>query len=424
MFFRLSKILLLFILFSVVSENTSAQFWKKSQKAKGNTSKSTSKEKATSTKKEEFSFPKTEKKEKYRMDILLPIDLDALAPNSVLVRKGRQSESIQPYINFYEGVKLASEFLSNENVHLDIYIHDEKNNKLDIEKIKSDKELDKSDLLIGLVHSRTIPTLANFAKENRINFISAFSPSDAGVQSNPYFHVIQPTLNTHVAYIANYVKQEYVKNPKFIFYRNEPREKEMHDLIKSNFKADKDLLNFDISYASLSVEALKIIFSATETNIVFVPILHPKEAEKVINAINVLPDNYKFEIFGLPSWNAMAGLKNKQFGSNISIYLSTPFYYDQQTAIGKKIATDYKAKYGGTPSEMVFRGYETIVWYAYLLKEYGTIFNEHLEDVSRAPFTTYKVKPTLNDKNVIDYYENRFLYLEKYNKGEMSIIGL
>lgn len=420
------KILLLLISFSLISETSSAQFWKKNKKNQkiDNTSNSQNDKLSSKPKNNNASLAKTVKKDKYRIDILFPLDLDALAPDTLPVRKGRQSESMQPYINYYEGVKLAAEFLSNENIKLDIYIHDEKNNNLDIEKLKKEKNIENSDLLIGLVHSKSIPELAGFAKENHINFVSAFSPSDAGVKSNPYFQIIQPTLNTHVNYIANYVKKEFPKNPKFIFHRNEQREKEMHQVLKNNFKSDKDLLNFDITYASLNEEALKIIFNPNEINIVFIPILHPKEAKKVIDAISALPNNYKFEIFGLPSWNSLSGLKTKKYAANISIYISTPFYYDQQTAIGKKITNDYKATFGGTPSEMVFRGYETIIWYAYLLKEYGTVFNEHLNDISRSPFTTYNVTPTLNDKNQIDYYENRFLYLEVYKQGKMSIIGL
>jgi hypothetical protein len=56
---------------------------------------------------------------------------------------------------------------------------------------------------------------------------------------------------------------------------------------------------------------------------------------------------------------------------------------------------------------MVYRGYETLFWYAHMLKRYGTIFNKQYSDNETAPFTKFNVKPVWDAKGYPDYHENR-----------------
>ena len=64
-------------------------------------------------KKREIEYPQSIAKERYRIDVLLPLYLDELVKEDKPTFKGKVPEKAQPGINFYEGVNLAVDTLTN-----------------------------------------------------------------------------------------------------------------------------------------------------------------------------------------------------------------------------------------------------------------------------------------------------------------------
>jgi hypothetical protein len=130
-----------------------------------------------------------------------------------------------------------------------------------------------------------------------------------------------------------------------------------------------------------------------------------------------IPSTYRFEIFGMPSWKFIKGLTQSSPLMKLSIYYTTPFYYDPTTAPGKYVNTEYSLTYGGEPSEFVYRGYESMYWLCHLLEQYGTVFNTRIKDVSAAPFTRFEIKNAYSKNNDFLYLENNQLYVLHYRNG-------
>lgn len=83
----------------------------------------------------------------------------------------------------------------------------------------------------------------------------------------------------------------------------------------------------------------------------------------------------------------------------------------------QRVKQQYTKEFGGTPGEMVFRGYEAMMWYGTLLRRYGTIFNADYSDLSGAPFTRYRIKPRWDRNGSLLYLENKNIYLSTYQGG-------
>ncbi len=73
---------------------------------------------------------------------------------------------------------------------------------------------------------------------------------------------------------------------------------------------------------------------------------------------------------------------------------------------------------------MVFRGYETFYWYAYLLNRYGTVYNTRQSDNSAAPFTKFDIKLQWNKQQEMLYNENERLDLYRFQSGSFLIQSL
>ncbi|RYZ48935.1 MAG: amino acid ABC transporter substrate-binding protein [Sphingobacteriales bacterium] len=425
---KIVKIALLIVACSIACAHpVQAQFWKKIfkkeekkpvKKNTGNKPKPVSKKEEAKLKKRVApDYPATEKKDVYRVDVLLPLHLNTLVQDGKPVYK-KAPDYAQVSINFFEGINIAAQALQIKGMKLDIHIHDITDPLESIARLTTTKKLDSADLIIGSLQSADIPAVAAYAKKNKVNFISSLSPADAGVKDNPYFVLIQPTLKTHMTQMIEFADKKFSKNPKYILHTNNTSgEKDAYGQLKDALIEERDLHIIDCSKFKLRTDTLAKIFDSTKVNVLFVSVLDNANAEQILTAIGQMPKAYRFEIFGMPSWKSLRGLTQSSDYMNLSIHYTTPFFYDPTTGPGKYVGTEYANTYGGSPTEMVYRGYESLYWMSNLLERFGTIFNENITDVSSAPFTRYEVKPTYSKENDFLYLENNKLYMFHYQNG-------
>ena len=156
-------------------------------------------------------------------------------------------------------------------------------------------------------------------------------------------------------------------------------------------------------------------------NVIVIPIVDTKYAEQLLSQLYNSFPHFRFEVYGMPSWKSMQILQKEGSLPNIGVNISAPFYFDPSTSAGKDLSDHYSQVYGGRPSEMTFRGYETLYWYAYLLNQYGTVFNDHFSDNGTAPFTRFDMKLSKEESGRADYYENVHLYMYRYQAGSFSV---
>ena len=368
---------------------------------------------------DEIVYPKSIRKERYRIDVFVPLYLNECVKGDKHVSKDKIPEKALPGINFYEGVKLAVDTLDQSGYRMDVFVHDVTEPKETPEALISAKTLDSADLIIGAVPTNMVAPLAQFAKKHTINFISTMSPSDANVKDNPYFTLLQPTLASHCEGIRKTVSKKYGNSRMFIYHRSNVAVDE------TAFKAlTKDSLFHltTINAATLpQPTALKYLFDSTENNVILMPILDANYAAQLLQQLHTLYPNYRFEVYGMPSWKGMNALHKNSDLENIAIYFTAPYYFDGSTASGQSLANDYKRSFGGKPGEMVFRGYETLSFYTYLLNKYGTIFNPKIADNASATYTRFDIKPRWDKDFNLLYNENAHLYIYRYQDGNFVV---
>lgn len=429
---RIPVILVLIILFSGYSIDANAQFWKKLfGKEEKYERRKPAKPKSRNIfptpeqpiekkrpKRKSLDYPGSSIKKRYRIDVLIPLYLDELVKDGKPAFKGRLPEKAAYGLDFYEGLKLAADTLNEFSYNLDVYVHDIASPDLTIEKLIQKKTLDSSNLIIGAFPSQYIAAVAEFAKKKEINFISALSPSDGDVADNPYFILLQPKFKIHCERLREMVEEKHPKKSPIIIYRTSAN----NDDIAYSYFSDLESKAKILCNNPDSIERLRYVMDSTETNIIVMPLLDVSYAAKLLTAINDRFPQYKIEIFGMPSWEAMNELRKGDY-ANMAVYFTAPFYFDISSTAGKGVADRYKKVAGNVnPSEMVYRGYETMYWYVYLLTRYGTIFNEKLRDNGTAPFTRFDIKPVWDEENdKFLYYENKHLYLYRYQGGSFMV---
>jgi len=376
--------------------------------------------KTVTKKRQEIAYPQTIKKERYRIDILAQLYLNELVIDDKPAFKNKLPDKASAGVEFYEGALLAVDSLQAMGYNMDVFVHDVTAQTEFPSALINNKQLDTTNLIIGAINARDITEVATFANKHHVNLISALSPSDGGVNDDPYFTLLQPNLQKHCEFIKASILKKYPNSNVALFYRTNAS---ADDNAYKYLTGSDTVHNFRTVLCNTLPDkaVLNILFDSTITNVVIVSIVDIGYAEKILALLNKDLPGYKFEVYGMPSWKSMSSIHKPDLYTNIGINISAPFYFNQNTPVGKYVERSFKARFNGRTSEMVYRGYETMFWYATLLHKYGTIFNEHVNEKVYAPFTNFKVMPQW-DKNLdFLYSENEHLYLYRYQGGSYMI---
>ncbi len=368
--------------------------------------------------KKDFQYPQSEIKDKYRIDLLATFYLPELVQDGKVVTRGKLPDKVIPSLKFYEGMAIAADTLQKLGYKFDIFVYDVTDELESAATLVNTDAFKGSDLIIGFLSSNDFPLVANYARKNQINFVSALSPSDQGISENPYFTMLQPTLETHCDAIEENMVRKNGNVTPLLFYRtNVP----VDNTAMGNFTngvLEYTKVACDVLPAREQIEPLLV---KGRKNVILMAIMSDQYAETIIRKLYEWFPDYDFEVWGMPSWDNMPALKKPDAFPNTVIYFTSPFYFDASTAPGQALSRAYKKKYGSQPDNMVFRGYETMFWYAYLLKKHGNIFNNQLWDNGGAPFTRYEIKPVKGPDDKLKYQENRHLYLYRYHSGSYMV---
>ena len=146
--------------------------------------------------KKDFNYPASDVKSRYRIDLLATFYLPELVQDGK-VAKGKLPDKVVPSLKFYEGMVIASDTLKKLGYELDVFVYDVTDELESTATLVNTDAFKGSDLIIGNISSSDFALVANYARKNNVNFVSALSPSNQGVEHNPYFIMLQPTLETH-----------------------------------------------------------------------------------------------------------------------------------------------------------------------------------------------------------------------------------
>jgi hypothetical protein len=373
---------------------------------------------SSSRKKQEVYYAPSKFKKRYCVSVIVPLFLDELVRGESVTFKEKVPDKAVPGLAFYQGVKMAADSLQAGGAMMDINIFDAGSFSESPDMLIEKRRLDSTDLIIGAVEQHDIPSLASYAKKKKINFVSALTNYDGWVKDNQYFTMLQPSVKSHCEFIIDDLSAKYAGQNVTLLYRTASLADDNAALYILN-----DLYS-DVTFRKLlcnslpDKEMLAGVFDTTRPNILAVSILDPFFADSILQALASNFPNTHFEVYGMPGWNEIPNLKRAGTYGNLTVNVPYPFNFDNKdSALISYIERKYEKEFGGKPSEMVWRGYETMFWYGYLLQEYGTIFNSDYKDISGAPFTKFRIKPRWDRNGSLLYLENKNIYMSVYQGG-------
>ncbi len=154
--------------------------------------------------------PKSFTKETYSVSVLMPFMANTLEPTTTKKRN-------QIVLDFYEGMKLAVDTLSTQNVNISLRAYDSERDNNKIKTILNTDELKNTDLIVGPFFQEEAKPILDFALANKINVLNPFVNNSDLISNNPYSFLFQPSFETIGSKSGEFLASYAVKKNCLVF---------------------------------------------------------------------------------------------------------------------------------------------------------------------------------------------------------------
>jgi ABC-type branched-subunit amino acid transport system substrate-binding protein len=331
-----------------------------------------------------------------------------------------------PAVDFVQGALIALDSLQAGDDYINATVYDTKSYTEPIAELIREKKLDSLQLIIGSVRDEDYIQLADFALNKNIPFISATYPNDGGITGNPFLVIMNSTLKAHCDAIYSYLLQNHGTDK--IYLCRQPGAQE--DRVASYFKRineqdGKPLLpieTLNIENSNLNAAFLRSKLDSNRKSVIIGGSLDENFATALAKACFAIQKSYPLTLVGMPNWDNFSALFNKKEMADLPIYYTTTYYNDKSDGFSKALVAAYQKKYKSKPSDMAFKGYESVYLFTKKLAKNPDDFMSRINDKNTRIFCDYNFREVrMNEQSTVpDYFENKHLYLIKILNGTIS----
>ncbi|MFT5858525.1 MAG: LysM repeat protein [Flavobacteriaceae bacterium] len=342
-----------------------------------------------------------DRKEKYRIALLLPFYLD---------RGPKYSKKIAEFATqFYMGVRMAVDSLKQLGLVADIEIHDTGNDSLKVLAILADTSFQSVDLVIGPFFEGNILTVSEYCKANRIRMVCPVAAPEAllegnrlvyeAVQSGPVLmkrlaiHMLKNNANDRIVLVKP------VKESDLLMY--EAFKKEFTTAL-SDGERPKLIESSVGSFTGQIVRGVNTVF--------VIPATDRKTAMQFMNNLNKSAFKSRSKnlfVYGTKEWDGYSDINNiykNKYNFHFASSNFLDYYTDNMVRLNKLHRNWFKTDL----SRMAVHGYDIV---SYFSSEF--FLESNLKpSMMMSDFKMEQISPA-------DGYENRSIFIVEQDEYEL-----
>ncbi|MES1181339.1 MAG: hypothetical protein ABUL44_00945 [Flavobacterium sp.] len=360
--------------------------------------------------------------QKHRIAIFAPLYLDSAfnSSNEYRYAKNDFPKFINPGLEFYEGAQLALDSMAKENFPLEVFIYDTRSGTKNLEQQLAKSQADSVELILAYCSASEVKTFADEGLKRNIPVINANLPIDGGVSGNPFFVLLNSTLETHCRGIYRHI-QKYYPLHKVVMFRKKGQLEERIKNIFDDYGKTTAAIALKIKYVTLTdsftVDQLQAQLDSNNLTLCIAGSLDDNFGKRLALQLASLRKQYPLTVMGMPTWDGIKDFSKPEY-RGLEIVYSTPFYHTKTDKVSMDINNYFNNKMFARPSDMVYRGYEVTFKFARLLQQYGKDIASSLNHQTSNIFTAFDIQPVINKySTTLDYFENKKLYFLKWQDG-------
>jgi len=362
--------------------------------------------------------------QRHKIAIFTPLYLDSVFNSAGLqLEKNYIPRYVVPGLEYYQGVQYALDSLNKRGAPIEAFILDSRSKQSFAQQLAR-PEMSNVEMIIANTNATETRTLAQEAFRRKVPFISTALPNDVGITNNPYFVILNSTLKSHIVSIYEFL-QKFHSHDRIVLFRK-PGQQE--DLIKEHFlEYSKNTSGKPLSIKIVEVgsnftpQILEAHLDSTRKNICIGGSMDETFAQRLALNLSNTSSSYSKTVIGMPTWDKL----NFNRFENLEVIYTTPFYYSQGTTLENKLSDVYEEEYSNKPSDLFYRGYESVMRFALLLLDTKKDVASNLTRKGNTVFTQFDIQPVFKDSSAmtLDYFENHHLYFIKVFGGVRNIVN-
>ncbi len=371
----------------------------------------------------------TEKKQTYKVSLLLPLFLDTIQPfndvDTTNVKLSQVNKNAVLGIELFQGIKYAFDSLAQETgSNFILNISDTKQSEESLKAALASPNFYDADLAIGPVYNNMLKVATEQAKKYNIPLVSPLSPAENLTSENRRFFMVNPGIKAHLNTMLDFAKNEY--GTENILIVRQGNEKEYAAYLKRNIGNAfnyKELVYSGGKYTNTAnkefpATELKIHLKANGYNVFLVPSIDLQFAHKLSRELFNIAAEYPVIVIGLPIWSPENDLR-LDYLEKINTHFTQAAYINDSMFHNAVFAQRFFELYGQYPTETNIKGFDIAYFFGKQLIQHGKDFYKTIEEAEGTSIhTTFKFKEaysegSMQEETMFLYYENKHVHLFK-----------
>ncbi len=328
------------------------------------------------------------KKSSYKISLLLPFyveENEEIAEKSSVLDEKKIYPKSRFAVEFYQGMVLALDSLSNETVKFELSVYDTKGqDSLAIVRLLQKPELAESDLIVGPLYFSNFEMVADYANHQQIPIVSPVKQNNKILLGNPFVYKIVPSKLSLVDNLTKLAIDSFSNANLIAVEHQYSKENQLADHFAKQYNQliinkQDTLLYSTVKKISISrADELIPQLKKNMNNIFFVPSTNSTFVTNLFSSLsNVLHTNnykdYQITLIGLEEWASFENIDLVYFDLlNVHIPVQQYVNYDDEVALN--VISKYYQLTETYPTNTSFLGYDVGIYFGNQLITKGSTF--------------------------------------------------
>lgn len=276
------------------------------------------------------------------------------------------------FLEFYSGVLLATEKISEAGMKVKLYTYDTYQNSKIVEKLVKNPEFLSLDLIIGPVYPANQKIVAELSAKNRIPMISPLSSDSRFVAVTPGYYQINPGKKLRLSATADYIAREFADQNIIVLNRgsNSGDIKVIIDRLNQKLGEGK-FRQYNILAAGTT--GLKEMLIDNKENIIVLAESSEANVSVAMTRLNTISKSNKITVIGLQEYTKLQSIDIENL-HNIRLHYLSPYFIDYGNPKVNAFIQNYRSAFGSEPTQYSFQGYDIALHFMATLAMAGKNF--------------------------------------------------
>lgn len=354
----------------------------------------------------------------YRVALMLPFESDKL--DSMDHYDLSISSTSEMAVQFYQGLKLAADSLSNSGMNITMQVYDTRNSMFTVKRQVGQLKNFKPDLIIGPAFKQYVEHVADAFAEEGVPVVSPLSMS-VDVKGRENLMQTIPDKESQLARIADILNQKF-QNARVLFvHSGKPSELQQVQSINARLKSRNDssfINNTVVPKSSLASQGqLRSMMNPDGPTAVVVLGEDVVFLNDLVSKLHNLRDS-SITLIASPRLLNMSTLEN-EYLDQLRLTMADVRHTDYSDAKTQEFIRAYREEFQAEPSGFAQQGYDLGLFLLNRLWKSGVYFTNHLAGVEVKTATGYDMQ-----KEEKGGYTNHFLFVTGIRNFELVRIPM